>query len=179
MSPNFIIDFIRYPTRYVGTHHAFYNYGEGFCIFSDIAVACNRALIEYPELVRQVLIIDLDVHQGNGNAKLFQDAPQVFTFSMHCKDNYFSEKQQSNIDVELEAGLSDDEYLSKLKVWLPYLMDVIKPQLVFFQAGVDIFEGDRLGKLRVTREGLMRRNSYVYQYVLRRNIKCVVTMGGG
>ncbi|KAJ1421720.1 histone deacetylase family protein [Ochromonadaceae sp. CCMP2298] len=160
-----------------GTHHAFRDYGEGFCIFSDIAVAANLALQEFP--IQRVLIIDLDVHQGNGNAKLFQEDPRVFTFSMHCRDNYFSEKQQSNIDIELEAGVGDDEYLSKLKTWLPYLFHSVQPQLVFFQAGVDIYEGDRLGKLKVTRRGLQQRNQLIFQYLTKRGVDCVVTMGGG
>jgi acetoin utilization deacetylase AcuC-like enzyme len=161
-----------------GTHHAFRAYGEGFCIFSDIAVAANLALQEFPS-VQRVLIIDLDVHQGNGNAKLFQEDPRVFTFSIHCCDNYFSEKQTSNIDVELEGGMGDDEYLSKLKTWLPYLFHSVQPDLVFFQAGVDIYEGDRLGKLKVTRRGLQQRNQIVFQYLQRRGVRCVVTMGGG
>jgi len=87
-----------------GTHHAFYDYGEGFCIFSDIAVAANLALLEYPEQFRRIVIIDLDVHQGNGNAELFKDSKQVFIFSMHCKDNYFSAKRSSNVDIELEQA---------------------------------------------------------------------------
>lgn len=162
-----------------GTHHAFYDYGEGFCIFSDIAVAANLALLEYPEQFRRIVIIDLDVHQGNGNAELFKDSKQVFTFSMHCKDNYFSAKRTSNVDIELEAGTGDEAYLAKLKTWLPYLIDGLRPDLVFFQAGVDIFENDKLGRLKVTRAGLRRRNELVFQALGRKGIKCVVTMGGG
>lgn len=162
-----------------GTHHAFYNYGEGFCVFSDIAVACNLALKEYPDLVKKILIIDLDVHQGNGNAVLFRDDSRVFTFSMHCKDNYFSKKEESNVDIELEPGTRDEEYLVKLNTWLPLLFDSVQPELVFYQAGVDIYEGDRLGKLKISREGLRRRNDAVYGEVLKRKVKCVVTMGGG
>lgn len=162
-----------------GTHHAFYDYGEGFCIFSDIAVASNIALTEFPDLVKSILIIDLDVHQGNGNAALFCTDPNVFTFSMHCKDNYFSKKEQSDIDVELDSHTGDDLYLSTLNDWLPRLFDTVQPDLVFYQAGVDIFEGDRLGKLKVSRAGLQRRNHAVYEQVMKRNLKCVVTMGGG
>lgn len=162
-----------------GTHHAFYDYGEGFCIFSDIAVAANLALREFPLKVERIVIIDLDVHQGNGNAELFKTSPNVFTFSMHCRENFFSAKRQSNVDVEIDAGSGDEDYLQKLKVWLPYLVDVVRPQLVFFQAGVDIFEQDKLGKLKVTREGLQRRNTMVFKTLRRRAIPCVVTMGGG
>lgn len=146
-----------------GTHHAFYDYGEGFCIFSDIAVASNLALKEYPETVKQVLIIDLDVHQGNGNAALFNNNPEVFTFSMQCKDNYFSKKEHSDVDVELEAQTGDDVYLATLNEWLPLLFDTVKPDLVFYQAGVDTFEGDGLGRLKVSRAGLQRRNRADYE----------------
>lgn len=161
-----------------GTHHAFFDYGEGFCVFNDIAVATRLALLEQ-QSVERVVILDLDVHQGNGNSVLFENDANVFTFSMHCKDNYFSPKKKSNIDVELPSGCSDETYLDTLKTWLPYLLDVIKPQLVFFQAGVDIFEGDRLGRLSVTREGVSKRNRIVLEALKRRGILCVVTMGGG
>ena len=162
-----------------GTHHAMYDRPEGFCIFSDIAVAANMALKEFPNLER-ILIIDCDVHQGNGNAVLFENDPRVFTFSMQCEGNIFSKKVQSDVDVDLPNGTCDAEYLSKLKSWLsPFLMDVVKPQLVFYQAGVDISEHDRLGKLKISREGLRRRNELVYSDVKRRNIPMVLTMGGG
>jgi acetoin utilization deacetylase AcuC-like enzyme len=162
-----------------GTHHAFYDYGEGFCVFSDIAVASNLALKEFPSLVKQILIVDLDVHQGNGNAALFRNDPRVFTFSMHCEGNFFSKKEASDLDVDLPVGMGDEEYLSILSDHLPYLLDTVKPELVFFQAGVDIFEGDRLGKLKITRQGLQRRNAVVYREIMERDLKCVVTMGGG
>lgn len=164
-----------------GTHHAFYNYGEGFCIFSDIAVAANLALKEYPRQVQQIVIIDLDVHQGNGNAVLFQHNPAVFTFSMHCKENYFSTKQASDVDVELGAGAGDAEYLALLRMWLPRLLDQLQPQLVFVQAGVDVFQHDKLGKLTLTREGLQARNDLVFDCLRHSesNAKTVVTMGGG
>jgi acetoin utilization deacetylase AcuC-like enzyme len=162
-----------------GTHHAMPDRAEGFCIFSDIAVAANLALQEYPELQR-VLIIDLDVHQGNGNAVIFQDDERVFTFSMHCEGNIFSKKAKSDLDVDLPNGMTDDEYLAKLKGWLtPFLMDVVKPGLVFYQAGVDVSEHDRLGKLKISRAGLRRRNELLYNAVKRRGIPLVLTMGGG
>ena len=162
-----------------GTHHAMYDRPEGFCIFSDIAVAANMAFKEFSELER-ILIIDCDVHQGNGNAVLFQDDPRVFTFSMQCEGNIFSKKAKSDVDVDLPNGISDAEYLAQLKSWLtPFLMDVVKPQLVFYQAGVDISEHDRLGKLKITREGLRRRNELVYRAVQKRGIPLVLTMGGG
>jgi acetoin utilization deacetylase AcuC-like enzyme len=162
-----------------GTHHAFYDYGEGFCVFSDIAVAANLALLEYPNIVRKIVIIDLDVHQGNGNAVLFKDDSRVFTFSMHCKENYFSKKQSSDVDVELDAGTTDEEYLLKLQAWLPYLTKTLQPDLIFYQAGVDISGKDRLGRLSITRDGLRRRNRMVYKAAKRHGVRIVTTMGGG
>jgi acetoin utilization deacetylase AcuC-like enzyme len=162
-----------------GTHHAFYDRGEGFCIFSDLAVAANCALSEYPHLDK-ILILDLDVHQGNGNAKLFEHDPRVFTFSMHCAENIFSALQVSDVDVPLRKGTTDHEYLALLKSWLvPFLLDIVKPQLVLYQAGVDILDGDRLGKLAITRDGIRKRNEMVYKSVRKRAIPMVVTMGGG
>ena len=161
-----------------GTHHAFYNYGEGFCIFSDIAVAANVALKEYP-YIKNILIIDLDVHQGNGNAVLFENNDKVFTFSMHCKENYFSAKQRSNIDIEVDAGADDTTYLNLLEYWLPWLMKNISPDLVFYQAGVDVLGCDRLGKLNLSRKGASLRNRMVYEAVAQSNAKLVITMGGG
>eukprot|EP00981_Chlorochromonas_danica_P001500 scaffold326_cov169-Ochromonas_danica.AAC.1 len=162
-----------------GTHHAFYDYGEGFCVFSDIAVATNVALKEFPHDVKKVLIIDLDVHQGNGNAVLFEGHPEVCTFSLHCVENYFSTKQVSTLDIELPGGSGDEAYLAALGSWLPYLLNHHQPDLAFFQAGVDIHEEDKLGKLKVTREGIRRRNHMVFEELAKRGIKTVVTMGGG
>lgn len=162
-----------------GTHHAFYNYGEGYCIFSDIAVAANLALAEFSTQVQRILIIDLDVHQGNGNAVLFANNPEVFTFSMHCVGNYFSSKQSSDLDIEVEVGCGDDEYLRQLSDVLPKLFDRVQPQLVFFQGGVDISNSDRLGKLQLTNKGISERNQIVYRLAKERRAKLVVTMGGG
>ena len=162
-----------------GTHHAFKNYGEGFCIFSDIAVATNIALKEYKEKCKTVAIIDLDVHQGNGNAVLFQDDERVFTFSMHCKENYFSNIQKSDLDVEVPANANDDDYCSLLEKSIDLVFEKINPDLVFFQAGVDIHHHDRLGKLKVTRQGIQRRNSIVYNKVKDVGSKIVICMGGG
>ncbi|CAM9476896.1 unnamed protein product [Scytosiphon promiscuus] len=162
-----------------GTHHAFWDRGEGFCVFSDIAVAANVALRDYPETVRQILIVDCDVHQGNGNAILFKSKPAVFTFSIHCKANYFSEKEESDLDLEVEDGTGDDEYLARLSERLPTLVDQVRPDLIFYQGGVDPLEHDRLGRLNLTREGLRLRNRLVYETSLSRGIPTVLTMGGG
>eukprot|EP00956_Cyclotella_meneghiniana_P038362 scaffold152942_cov54-Cyclotella_meneghiniana.AAC.2 len=161
-----------------GTHHAFSDYGEGFCIFSDIAVAANVLLQTYGiqsqqskvnpiATIRRILIIDLDVHQGNGNAVLFKENDRVKTFSMHCVGNYFSEKQNSDLDVELPIGCDDETYISTLKYWLTRIEKhrfdkeeevYSKKQfdVIFYQAGVDIHHADRLGKLSITQEGWAR-----------------------
>jgi len=162
-----------------GTHHAFFDYGEGFCVFSDIAVAANLALQENPKTIRKVVIIDLDVHQGNGNAKLFEHRPEVFTFSMHCGANLFSKREVSDMDIELDSDTGDAEYLALLERHIPFLMDAVKPDLIFFQAGVDIYQGDRLGKLAISREGIKRRNDIVLSAAKAVNKPLVLTMGGG
>ncbi|EED90992.1 predicted protein, partial [Thalassiosira pseudonana CCMP1335] len=174
-----------------GTHHAFSDYGEGFCIFSDIAVAANVLL---QNGIRRILIIDLDVHQGNGNAKLFDGNSDVWTFSMHCQGNYFSKKETSDLDIELPIGCGDETYISTLSHWLRRIEQhpfdeeegseddtkVKKPfDLIFYQAGVDIHEDDRLGRLSITSEGMSRRNSLVYDFADRMRAPLVITMGGG
>ncbi|KAL7527135.1 hypothetical protein ACHAXR_001823 [Thalassiosira sp. AJA248-18] len=180
-----------------GTHHAFEDYGEGFCIFSDIAVAANLLLQRYPNSIRRILIIDLDVHQGNGNAKLFDGNDRVQTFSMHCSSNYFSKKETSDLDVELPPGCGDEMYLSTLRYWLRRIeehqfderqdieqngSDTMKRRqfdLVYFQAGVDIHSEDRLGRLSVTSTGISRRNALVFDFVNRIQCPLVICMGGG
>jgi acetoin utilization deacetylase AcuC-like enzyme len=168
-----------------GTHHAFWDYGEGFSVFSDIAVAANVVLERYPEVLRNtILIVDLDVHQGNGNAVLFQDKPNVFTFSMHCSGNYFSAKQQSDLDIELPIGCNDSTYLITLHHWLKELRRQHENgnriiDLVLFQAGVDVLEADRLGRMSLSPHGVRRRNQLVYQFVHDIDKPLVICMGGG
>lgn len=162
-----------------GTHHAFHDYGEGFCVFSDIAVAANVILQRFPEM-KTILILDLDVHQGNGNAVLFQGKPEVVTFSMHCNANYFSEKQFSDVDVELPPDCTDQTYLMTLNHWLNRIKRESGPyDLVFFQAGVDILKDDRLGRMSITQKGVNRRNQLVYDFASELNVPFVITMGGG
>jgi acetoin utilization deacetylase AcuC-like enzyme len=163
-----------------GTHHAFYDYGEGFCVFSDIAVAANVVLKRYPELIRKALIIDLDVHQGNGNARLFQRRTDVLTFSMQCDANYFSPKEESDLDVELPVGCNDETYLFTLKHWLKQIeVKAGNVDLIFFQAGVDVLEQDRLGRMSLTSEGVKRRNQLVFDFAREQDVPLVITMGGG
>ena len=164
-----------------GTHHAFYDRGEGFSVFSDIAVAANVVLQRYPHVVKRILIVDLDVHQGNGNAVLFQGRPEVDTFSMHCVANYFSQKQNSDLDIELPEGCNDQTYLATLHHWLNQIRQERGAcyDLIFFQAGVDVLEADRLGRMSLSPRGVERRNQLVYEFVSRLNVPFVICMGGG
>jgi acetoin utilization deacetylase AcuC-like enzyme len=162
-----------------GTHHAFHNRGEGFCVFSDIAVAANVVLTKFPHIQR-ILIIDLDVHQGNGNAVLFQGRQDVFTFSIQCEGNYFSQKEASDLDVELPIGCDDATYLATLRHWLKQIDSKGGSfDLVFYQAGVDVLEHDRLGRMNLTAKGVMQRNKAVFDFCNKKNLPLVITMGGG
>jgi len=163
-----------------GTHHARADAGAGFCVFSDIAVATNVLRRDFADVCRRVLIVDLDVHQGDGNAVIFADDPGVFTFSLHAADNvaWQAERVASDCDVALATGAGDDTYLRMLRAYLPLLRRVA-PDVVFYQAGVDPSEHDRLGKLNVTRRGLRRRNDLVFETCRRLDVPVVVTMGGG
>jgi acetoin utilization deacetylase AcuC-like enzyme len=163
-----------------GTHHAFYDRGEGFCVFSDIAVAANVVLERYPDLVQRILIVDLDVHQGNGNSVLFHDRPEVFTFSIHCQANFFSKKEASDLDIELPEKCTDETYLMTLKHWLTRIRKEAGPfDLIFFQAGVDVLKEDRLGRMSLTPVGVQRRNKLVFEFAEDMNVPMVITMGGG
>ena len=163
-----------------GTHHAFYSRGEGFCVFSDIAVAANVVLERYSDVVQRILIIDLDVHQGNGNAVLFQGRDDVITFSMHCKKNFFSEKQSSDLDIELPEHCTDQTYLSTLSYWLKRInAEGGEYDLVFYQAGVDVIADDRLGRMSLSQEGVLKRNEMIYNWADERDIPLIITMGGG
>jgi acetoin utilization deacetylase AcuC-like enzyme len=160
-----------------GTHHAFKDRGEGFCMLNDFAIAANYLLKK--EEVKQLLIVDLDVHQGNGTAKLFEHEPRVFTFSMHGKHNYPFHKERSDLDVELPDGIEDNGYLQLLAQHLPHLLDTVKPDLVFFLSGVDVLATDKFGKLKITMDGCRRRDEYVLEQAKRRSLPCVISMGGG
>ena len=160
-----------------GTHHAFRDKGEGFCLLNDFAVAASFLLDH--GLSRRVLILDLDVHQGNGTAKIFEREPRVFTFSMHGKNNFPFMKEKSDWDIELADGTGDQEYLSLLSDALPVLLARAEPDFVFFLSGVDVLETDRFGKLKLTLEGTRQRDEMVFQTLKEKNIPCVVAMGGG
>jgi acetoin utilization deacetylase AcuC-like enzyme len=160
-----------------GTHHAFADHGEGFCLLNDFAVAANYLL--HTGAVSRILIVDLDVHQGNGTANIFANEPRVFTFSMHGRHNYPVHKELSNLDIPLEEGLEDEGYLSLLHGHLPGLLDRLNPELVFFLSGVDILATDQFGKLQVSPAGCRKRDEFVFSQLHARGIPCVVAMGGG
>lgn len=160
-----------------GTHHAFSDRGEGFCLLNDIAIAANYLMNQ--QIVKQVLVVDLDVHQGNGTAEIFQNNPRVFTFSMHGAKNYPLRKEKSDLDIGLPDGAGDELYLKKLYETLPHLIDQVKPDIIFYQAGVDILETDKLGRLAVSQKGCRERDKFVYENCQQRQIPVVVSMGGG
>ena len=160
-----------------GTHHAFPDRGAGFCIFNDLAIA-TRILL-HQGLVQRVLIVDLDVHQGDGTAWIFQDDPRVFTFSMHCAVNFPRQKQTSDLDVPLPEGMEDDAYLRQLQAHLPDLLSQIRPDLVLYDAGADTHRGDRLGKLAMTNPGLYARDRYVLTTCVNGGYPVACVIGGG
>jgi acetoin utilization deacetylase AcuC-like enzyme len=160
-----------------GTHHAFPDRGEGFCLLNDVGVAAHY-LLETNQ-VRKILVIDLDVHQGNGTAVMFQQEPRVFTFSMHGKDNYPLKKEQSDLDIELSTGIADEAYLNRLYDLLPDLIRREEPDFLFYVSGVDILKSDRLGKLGVSREGCKARDTFVFEQAIHFGLPITVSMGGG
>lgn len=160
-----------------GSHHAFADQGSGFCVFNDVAVAATLLMAEGK--VERVLIIDLDVHQGDGTAKIFEDEPAVFTFSMHCRTNFPARKQQSDLDLALEPHTGDDDYLQRLREVLPGILAEQRPDLVFFNAGVDPHLADKLGRLALSEGGLQQRERYVLENCLERGIPVACVLGGG
>ncbi len=160
-----------------GTHHAFPDYGSGFCILNDLAIAAR--VLQQLGLVRKVLVVDLDVHQGDGTAFIFQNDPSVFTFSMHCEINFPGTKQKSDLDVSLSAGMEDDAYLQTLAQYLPDLLSNFQPDLVLYDAGVDPHVGDRLGKLALTDTGIFRREMQVLSTCVAGGYPVACVIGGG
>jgi acetoin utilization deacetylase AcuC-like enzyme len=159
-----------------GTHHAFRAEGSGFCVFNDIAIAAQKLLDE--NRARRIAVIDLDVHQGDGTAEVFNGSQQVFTLSMHCQVNFPFKKQKSRLDIELAEGLGDDEYLATLRDTLPRVAE-FAPEFVFYQGGVDVLASDTLGKLRLTLDGVRERDRMVFQFVKELGVPIVLTQGGG
>ncbi len=160
-----------------GTHHAGSNWGEGFCLLNDQAIAANYLLKK--GLAKSILIVDLDVHQGNGTAEIFEHNPAVFTFSMHGDKNFPFRKERSDLDIPLPDDTGDDEFLSILTETLPKLIAQQKPDFIFYLAGVDILGTDKLGKLKVSKEACKARDQFVLEQCKQNNIPVQVSMGGG
>ncbi len=160
-----------------GTHHAFTNKGEGFCMLNDQAIGARY--LQKKELANKILIVDLDVHQGNGTAEIFQNDPTVFTFSMHGKSNYPFHKERSDLDIPLDNGTEDELYLSILKETLPKLIKKQQPDFIYYLCGVDVINTDKLGKLSLTIEGCKERDRFVLQICKNYNIPVMCSMGGG
>ncbi len=160
-----------------GTHHAFSNRGEGFCLLNDIAIAAQYLLDN--GLKKRIMVVDLDVHQGNGTAAIFQNNENVFTFSMHGEKNYPLQKEQSNLDIELDDNIDDAAYLKILKNNLPKIVDEFEPDFIFYQSGVDVLASDKLGRLGLSIEGCKERDRFVLQFCKDNNIPIAASMGGG
>lgn len=160
-----------------GTHHAYSNRGEAFCLLNDQAIGTHYLLDK--DVVSKVLIVDLDVHQGNGTAEIFQNNTRVFTFSMHGKGNYPFKKEESDLDIALENGTNDATYLSILKETLPKLIESQKPDFIYYLCGVDVVASDKLGKLGMTLEGCKERDRFVLQTCKNYNLPVMCSMGGG
>jgi len=159
-----------------GTHHAFPDRGEGFCVLNDVAVAIR--VLQREKLAEKFLIVDCDVHQGNGTAFIFRDSPEVFTFSMHGAKNYPLFKETSNLDIELADGTGDTEFLETLEQALPRIF-MHNPDIIFYLGGADPYEKDKLGRLKLTQAGLMRRDAVVLQFAKEHHTPIVTTMSGG
>lgn len=160
-----------------GTHHAYSDHGEAFCMLNDQAIGARY--LQSTGLAKKILIVDLDVHQGNGTAEIFQNDASVFTFSMHGASNYPFKKEQSDLDIALEKGTGDTSYLNILKENLPKLLDTVQPDFIFYLCGVDVLASDKLGTLALTTEGCMARDSYVLETCKNLKIPVQCSMGGG
>ena len=160
-----------------GTHHAFYDRGEAFCMLNDQAIAANYLINE--GLSKRILIIDLDVHQGNGTASLFRSNHNVFTLSFHGKKNYPFRKEKSDLDIEFDDNTNDEKYLKILKETIPKVMDEFKPDFIFYLSGVDVLENDKLGRLSLSINGCKERDKFILDICKRDSIPIQVSMGGG
>ncbi len=160
-----------------GTHHAFADRGEGFCVFNDSAIAARA--VQAAGLADRIVIVDTDVHQGNGTAAILHGDPSIFTFSIHGAANFPFHKEESDLDIALPTGADDDTFLQALRDGLEKSLDASEPELAIYLAGADPFEGDRLGKLAVSKDGLAERDRLVLEGCAERGIPAAVTMAGG
>jgi len=160
-----------------GTHHSFSDRGEGFCLLNDQAIAAKYLLKNHA--INKILIVDLDVHQGNGTASIFKSIEQVFTFSMHGDKNFPFKKEKSDLDIGLKDNTTDIEYLTILKKTLPLLIKKVRPNFIFYLSGVDVIKTDKLGRLSLTLEGCKDRDKFVFSLCKKENIPVQCSMGGG
>ena len=160
-----------------GTHHAFYDRGEAFCMLNDQAIAANYILDN--GLAKKILIIDLDVHQGNGTASIFKNNDSVFTLSFHGKNNYPFRKEKSDLDIELDDNTDDEIYLNLLKETIPEILDKTEPDFIFYLSGVDVLKNDKLGRLSMSIEGCKERDKYIIETCYNNSIPIQISMGGG
>lgn len=160
-----------------GTHHSFADRGEGFCIFNDIALSANNLIHRHS--IKKILVIDLDVHQGNGTASIFAKNDKVFTLSVHGAKNYPVRKEKSDLDIGLADYTGDNEYIDCIQSTLPKLIDAVKPQIIFYQSGVDVLASDKLGRLSLTPQGCKTRDEIVFDLANKHHIPIVASMGGG
>lgn len=160
-----------------GTHHAYADHGEGFCVFNDIAIAANELIHQHD--FQRILVIDLDVHQGNGTAHIFQNQSKVFTFSMHGAKNYPQRKEASDLDIGLPDKTEDKAYLKVLRNTLPRLFEQVQPEMVFYLSGVDVLATDKLGRLGMSLEGCKERDRLVLEQCKKEQVPVAISMGGG
>ncbi|MCX7664266.1 MAG: histone deacetylase [Gemmataceae bacterium] len=160
-----------------GTHHAFRDHGEGYCLFNDAVIGLRQ--MQRESRIQRAAIIDLDVHQGNGTAALCRLDPSLFTFSMHGEKNYPLRKETSDLDIELADGTTDQEYLDHLEDHLPQVLEKSRAEMVVYLAGADPFEGDRLGRLKLSKKGLLQRDQMVVEQCKRNGVPMVIVMAGG
>lgn len=160
-----------------GTHHAYSDRAEGFCLLNDIAISAAHGL--HKRLIKKALVVDLDVHQGNGTAKIFAQTADVFTFSMHGEKNYPLHKETSDLDIALADDTNDETYLNILNDTLKTLRKKADPDVIYFQAGVDVLASDKLGRLGLSIEGCRQRDQIVFDFAFRHSIPVAVSMGGG
>lgn len=160
-----------------GSHHALHDSGAGYCVFNDLAIVANRLLAE--RLAQRILILDLDVHQGDGTAQLLDERPEIFTLSLHAEKNFPVRKARSSLDIGLPDGVGDDDYMAALMDALPMVLDRFAPDIILYQAGVDVHAEDRLGRLALSDAGLEARDRAVMRQAVLRDIPIASTMGGG
>ena len=160
-----------------GTHHAFYDRGEAFCMLNDQAIAAKYLINK--KLAKKIMIIDLDVHQGNGTASIFSENKDVFTISFHGKKNYPFRKEKSDIDVEFDDNTDDQFYLNKLKDLIPNAIENFKPDFIFYLSGVDVLNNDKLGRLGLSIDGCKERDKFILELCNKNSIPVQVSMGGG